>query len=342
MSASTGSEAETRPRLGEAILYLAGRDVLEVGVTDREVMELTRKALIEHPRGRAGMPAKIAVHPRPEAFLHAMPAHVPAFAACGHKWIGCFPENISAGLPQTTGLLVLNDETTGLPLAVMDAAWLTARRTPAVSALASQALAPTTSGALAIIGCGVQGRAHAQLLPLAIPALEEVRLYDVRPGVARAVAEELTVATGGTGPAFVVSGDTETTVRGADIIVTATVIRPEPDPIICDDWVKSGCLALPVDLDSAWEWSTWARADKFLVDSLEEMQYFQASGYLAHGLPPLHAETGQVLAGLAAGRERDDELIVCVNIGMAVPDVVLGRTLYERAVERGIGRALPL
>jgi ornithine cyclodeaminase/alanine dehydrogenase-like protein (mu-crystallin family) len=331
----------TRVRLGEDLLYLTRADVVQLAMTDAEVVELTRQALGEHARGRTAMPAKIAIHPRPEAFLHAMPAHVPAARACGQKWIACFPENVSRGLPQTTGVLVLNDEATGVPAAIMDATWITGRRTPAVSALASEALAPAASRRLAIIGCGVQGRAHAELMSEALPGLDEVRLYDVRPGIAAAAVAELSAAAPRPDVAFRAVNDPETAVRGADIVVTATIIRPEPAPIVRDEWLADRCLALPVDLDSAWEWKSWARADRFLVDSLDEMRYFEGQGYLANGLPPLHAETGAVLAGLAAGREPDDRLIVCVNIGMAVVDVVIGLALYERALERGIGRLLP-
>ena len=92
----------------------------------------------------------------------------------------------------------------------------------------------------------------------------------------------------------------------------------------------------------AWEWETLSGADKLLVDSVAEMEYFRSIGYLPHGLPPVHAEIGQVVAGVRPGRERDDELIVDMNIGMGVEDVVVARAIYDRALERGLGAVLPL
>jgi ornithine cyclodeaminase/alanine dehydrogenase-like protein (mu-crystallin family) len=72
------------------------------------------------------------------------------------------------------------------------------------------------------------------------------------------------------------------------------------------------------------------------------MKYFMTIGYLPQGLPPLHAEIGEVVAGLKAGREGDDELIIDMNIGMGVEDVVVGREIYARACSQGLGRILPL
>ena len=98
----------------------------------------------------------------------------------------------------------------------------------------------------------------------------------------------------------------------------------------------------PIDFDSVWEWKTMKRCDKFLVDSTDEMNYFMSVGYLPHGLPKIHAEIGEVVAGVKPGRQRDDELIMDMNIGMGVEDVVLARAILDRAIERGIGRRLLL
>ena len=82
------------------------------------------------------MPPKPGVHSRPDAFIHAMPAYIPALRAIGMKWVSGYPENQARGLPYITGLLILNDDETGLPLAVMDCTWITAMRTGAATALA--------------------------------------------------------------------------------------------------------------------------------------------------------------------------------------------------------------
>jgi ornithine cyclodeaminase/alanine dehydrogenase len=325
------------PDVGTELLYLTQAEVSGLGLGDGEVMELVRTALGEHGHRRYEMPAKIGLHPLDDTLMHAMPAHVPGAGACGIKWASSFPGNGGRGLPQTSGLFVLNDPETGWPIAIMDAIWITARRTPAVSALACEKLARPGSRVLGIIGCGVQGRGHLEMLPRVLPALEEARLFDVH----REAAERLASTAGERLPARVVNS-AEEAVRDADVVVSATAILFKPNPLVRHEWVKEGALVLPVDFDSVWEWETLSGADKFLVDSVEEMEYFRTVGYLPHGLPPVHAEIGEVVAGLRPGRERDDELIVDMNIGMGVEDVVVARALYERAVERGAGRVLPL
>ena len=87
------------------------------------------------------MPPKPGVHSRPDAFIHAMPAYIPALHAIGMKWVSGYPANQARGLPYITGLLILNDDETGLPLAVMDCTWITAMRTGAATALAAKYLA---------------------------------------------------------------------------------------------------------------------------------------------------------------------------------------------------------
>ena len=330
--ASSRSRQEQR-----GILYLSQHDIAAIAPADEDLLGLTRAALVEHGAKRVEMPAKTAVHTRPDAFCHAMPAWVPALDASGCKWITCYPANVELGLPQTAGLLVLNDPHTGLPLAIMDAGWITARRTAAVSTLIAELLAPDDSEILAIIGCGVQGRAHAEMMPRRLHKLREVKLFDIRPGAAADCANLLN-RQGATHTT--VGASAEEIVRSADIIVTATAITVEPRPIVQDEWLKPCLLGLPIDLDSAWEWRTLARADKFIVDSLAEMQYFEGLGYLANGLPSLHGETGEILAGLRPAREPGDQLIISMNIGMGVVDVVIGRALFELACARQVGQLL--
>ena len=139
-----GSDAaeETCPALerGKEILYITRDEIENMGFTEKELLELVRVALTEHGHKRFEMPAKIGLHPLRDTLMHAMPAFVPKAGACGIKWAYCFPENRKYGLAQTSGLLTLNDIQTGWPIAVMDAIWITAKRTPLVSALAVEKL----------------------------------------------------------------------------------------------------------------------------------------------------------------------------------------------------------
>ena len=115
-------------------------------------------------RGRAENPPKIGVHPRSDAFLHAMPAYLADGDVTALKWVGAYPGNPARGLPYISGLLVLNDSDSGLPIAVMEAAELTAARTAAASGVSIRHLAHPGWQRVAILGYGEQGRAHAAMV----------------------------------------------------------------------------------------------------------------------------------------------------------------------------------
>jgi len=218
--------------------------------------------------------------------------------------------------------------------------WVTANRTPAVTALACEKLARQDTRVAGIVGAGVQGRVHVEMLPEVLPNLELIKVTDRFEEVAESLREDLQPKA----PEIqiAVCDTIEEVVRGSLVVVTAAAILAKPEPEIDDAWVEPGAFLAPIDFDTMWEWRTFERADKFIVDSLEEMEYFMTVGYLPNGLPPLHGEIGEVVAGIKSGRESDDELIIDMNIGMGVEDVVVASEIFKRACERDMGRVLPL
>ncbi len=335
------SVGQTCPEIarGREILYITRSEIEGMGYSQAEIMKLVRMSLAEHGKKMVEMPAKTGIHPIYNAFHHALPAFVPAADASGIKWVGCFPENYKYKLDQTSALIILNDVQTGWPLAIMDGTWITAKRTAAVSAIAVEKLARRDSSEVGILGCGVQGQEHLAALATVMTDLKKVKVLDIRPGIAQQLIDRFK---GDYSFAIVEATSIEELVRGSDVMVTATAILQKPNPIIKDEWIKRGALLLPVDLDSVFQWKTMKRADKFLVDSLEEMNYFMSIGYLAHGLPPLYAEIGEVVADLKPGRQNDEEVIFDMNIGMGVVDVVVAKDIVGRAIKRNIGTRLAL
>lgn len=336
---SMRESAITDLELGSDVLYLSKKDVLDLGITRAEILDHTRDALIEHGNHRYEMPAKIGVHPYPEVFFHAMPAFVPAKGAVGCKWIECYPGNPKKfGLPQTTGLMIINDVETGVPVAIMDSTWVTAVRTPAVTVLAAAELHPgaTTFG---MFGCGVQGKEHVRFAAEAMPGLETVTVFDSNVAAAESLVNELRDVV----PFTLVVGDSaEAVVKSSEVLSSATIILKDPLSVVKDEWVGAGQTILPCDLNTFWDPALTKRADKFIVDSIEEHQLFSEMGYFPDGLPTIAAETGEVLAGVVAGRENSEQIIVNSNIGMAVCDVVVGKAIFDLAVTRKIGVTLSL
>ena len=149
----------------QKILYLSQADVVSINLGTAEVIQLLEKAFNEKGHGRVEMPPKPGIHPGDgDNFIHAMPAYIPALKSAGIKWVSGYPKNTKNGLPYITGLLILNDPETGIPLAVMDCIWITAMRTAGASAVAAKRLARPESSRLGILGAGVQGISNTEAL----------------------------------------------------------------------------------------------------------------------------------------------------------------------------------
>jgi len=144
--------------LGE-ILYLSRLEVERLSVPIMEVIQIVEEAFREKTEGRAEVPPKPGIHPQRNAFIHAMPAYIPKMKSAGVKWVSGFPENRKRGLPYISGLLILNDLETGVPICVMDCTWITAKRTGAATAVSAKHLAREDSRILGVLGCGVQAEA---------------------------------------------------------------------------------------------------------------------------------------------------------------------------------------
>ena len=329
----------SRLNIGKEIWYMTREQVMAAGLTEREILGLTREALIAHGRKEYEMPAKIGVHPFPEVFFHAMPAYVPSKLALGMKWIECYPGNPTRfDLPQTTGLLLLNDILSGCPIAIMDCAWITAMRTPAVTVLAAAALHPDAE-TFGMFGCGVQGAGHVRFLPQTLKRLKTIVVHDVdEASMDRLIAEVQPLIA----PRIVKGRSCEEVAKRCEVLCSATVLLKRPLACVKREWIGRGQTILPCDLNTFWDPAIALQADRYLVDSREQHELFARLGYFPDGLPAIACETGQMLAGLQPGRESPDQLIVCSNIGMAVVDVVVGRAVLNRALTAGTGRRLPI
>lgn len=324
--------------IGKQVLWLTKEDCLKAGPNMDETLELIRGALIAHGKKEYEMPAKIGIHPWNDVFFHAMPAYVPDNAALGIKWIECFPRNPKQfKLSQTTGLLILNDIETGVPYAVMDCAWLTSMRTPAVSAITAAAFHPDAEY-YGMFGCGVQGKEHVKFVSRTLPHLKKIYINDVRPEKEDELIREVKPYIG----AEIVRADARTLAEKCDVMSSATVILPDQLSVVKKEWVSKGQTILPCDLNTFWDPAIQRGADKYFVDSAAEHELFADMGYFPEGLPHICGETGEVLAGKIMGRTSKDELIVVSNIGIAVCDMVMGKAIFEKALALGLGVKLPL
>lgn len=262
------------------------------------------------PRGRDGE--------REGGRFIAMPAFVGGdIQAAGLKWISGFPANIDKGLPRASGLVVLNDLTTGVPIAVMDCATLSARRTGAVAALAFDHLAPTGDRIVSILGAGpINGEVVAALASHA-RNIRSLRIFDPREDRAMrlvAVARQC----GLDANRFDTPQDC---VRGANVIIPATT---GAKGYIKRQWLGSNWLIIALSLDD-FEPDVLLGADKVICDDYEQcareeklIHRLAHAGQFDRG--QMHAELGEIVAHTKPGRE-GIETIYVNPMGMAIEDI---------------------
>lgn len=321
----------------QKILYLSKADVASVGVTMKEIIDALLVAFHEHGEGKVEMPPKPGVHTRPDAFIHAMPAYIPALKSAGMKWVSGYPENYKRGLPYITGLMILNDDDTGIPLAVMDCTWITGMRTGAATAVAAKYLARPDSKAVGILGCGLQGRTNLEALRVLFP-ITRVVAYDVLPEAAERYAREMRASFG---VDVTIAKEPREAVDGLDIVVTAGPILHKPHATIKAGWLSEGAFASLVDFDSYWDGAAMRETSKFCTDDIPQLEHYRSLGYFQN-IPPIYASIGELVTGKKRGRENARERTMTCNLGLAMDDMATAPIVYRRAVERGIGTWLEL
>jgi len=321
----------------EQVLYLSRADVEQVAPGMPVIIRLLEEAFRQKAAGRVEMPPKPGVHTRPDAFIHAMPAFIPAMRSAGLKWVSGYPENQARGLPYISGLVVLNDVDTGIPYAVMDCTWITAYRTGAATALSAKYLARPESETVGILACGVQGRTNLLALAELFP-VKRVYAYDIDAAAQGLYVKEMTDRLG----IEVVGVDSpRQAVEGGDLVVTSGPILKHPRPAIGKGWLRPGAFASAVDFDSYWSADALAEFDKIATDDHAQFEYYRDAGYF-QATPAPYASLDELVGALKPGREREDERILAVNLGLALEDMAVAPEIYRLAKERGIGTWLAL
>ena len=318
-------------------LYLSRAEVEQVGLDMRSIIRLLEEAFREKGNGRVEMPPKPGIHPLPDAFIHAMPAYIPAMRSAGIKWVSGYPANASRGLPYISGLLILNDPETGIPIAVMDCTWITAQRTAAATALSAKYLARGDSETVGILACGVQGRTNLEALACTFK-VRKVYAYDILPAV-----QERYVAEMGEKLSLEIVGVKEArqAVVDADLIVTSGPILKHPQPTIEKGWLRPGTFASAVDFDSYFSGAAMAQMDRVCTDDQAQFLFYKTAGYFQE-TPLPYADLGELVAGVKPGRQSAQERCMAINLGLAMDDMAVAPTILRLAREKGLGRMLPL
>lgn len=284
-----------------------------------DLIPAMEKALIQFSAGHVTQPVRFGITVEPAGgFFFMMPALAEGL---GVKVVSFFPANAERGIPTHTATIFLADPSTGAPLAVMDGTVITEMRTAAVSAAATNLLAPPDARVLAILGGGVQARSHWQALRM-VREFREVRVWSRT----RKHADQFAAEIGA------IAMDPEQAVRGADVVVTVTSSRI---PVLQGSWLKPGCHVNAVgSCRPDWrELDDEAMANVIFVDSRDGA--LQESGDILLAGAKIYAEIGEALAGKVPSRA--NETTVFKSLGMAVEDISAALLVYRAAQRNAEG-----
>ena len=259
----------------------------------------------------------------------------------GVKVVGDFVANYAAGLPSELGLLTLYDAGTGVPLSIMDATMITARRTAAMTAVGARYLARPDARVLGHVGA--RGTAFWNVVMLdEMFGFDEIRVTSRRPESREAFAQRLAAVSRARIRVAATAGEA---LDGADILVEASRLT-EPEPLLRTDAVKPGALVVPYGTVSAVQPDLLDVMDKVVVDDWREAQSGRFGALRRHvdsgrlSAASLYAELSQIVTGRLPGREGSDERILFWHRGLAILDIAVGLVILRRAEQHGAGMML--
>ncbi len=323
--------------------FLNRMDIEALHFTDGEILAAIETALAAQGRGETEIEPRTHIRPRTdiEGHFNVLRGWIGGTVdSAGVKVVSDFVPNYKQGRPSEYGVLTLFDPYMGAPKAIIDATGITEMRTGAMTALGAKYLAPKNPKVLGHIGS--RGTAYWNVRLLChLYNFEEVRVHSRRPESREAFATRLEQDLG---RKVTVTTDWQSCLEGADILVEASRLS-EPTPLFKTDWIKPGALVIPYGTMSSVELNLTDIMAKVVMDD-----WGQAHGMFgalrAHvddgklTAETLHAELGQIVAGLKPGREGADETILFWHRGLSLSDIALGHAMLTKAKSMGVGQRL--
>ena len=318
--------------IGKQVLYLSSAEVEACAISRAEVETAVERMFAAKACGQVVSRPKVSLLMTPDTVFLDMGGGLGAGSYAGMKWVGVRSANRPQGQPHFTGLVVLNDADTGVPLLVCEATWITGVRTAAITAVAARRLARRDSSAVGFIAAGFQARMHLAALREHFP-IARVCAYSRRPETAAAFAAEVR----GHGLEAESTEDPRLAVENMDIVITSVPLLPRVEPFLDPAWLAPGSFASMVDLGYSWMPVGLAALDRVVADDLAQGTV-EKLNYPA----TFHGEVAQLVAGTCPGRLSEEERTALIFDGLGLTDVAVAAVVYERAVTKGLGRLLPL
>ncbi|MGE4056727.1 MAG: hypothetical protein AB7F99_18200 [Vicinamibacterales bacterium] len=318
---------------GITIRLLSESDVRATGLSLNEIVALTEQAYRLDAQGRVEVPTKIGVHPSyPNSFLHAMPAWVDGARALGMKWVSYFPGNFDRGLPDSTGIIILNHPDNGLPVCIMEGMYVTFVRTAACAAAAVKHIRPSQPRRLGLIGCGGLGLWTLRTMTAVFPSIEEVfvasRTAASRETFCAELASECSAR-------LMPVNEVRSAIENMDVIVSS--VPPTDDPPVRPEWLSSGSIFIPLDVVNSWRDGVIAATTRVVSDNPPHFKR-QIEDKRSSALDEIkdNVSLQQILAGSVPKAKPNDRTFGVVS-GIASTDVVIGWEIYRRARDANLG-----
>jgi len=304
-----------------------------------ECMEVVSEALSALSRGEGQQPLRKGMEMRDRhGELVWMPGSLATGRPFGIKILSIFSRAAEMGLDSHQGGVMIFDPDNGRPLALVEAGAITAVRTAAASAVATDRLARRDAAVLAILGAGAQARSHIDAM-LEVRPINEIRVWNRTAATAEQIATEQASRRGISIEAV---AEVEAAVAGADVVCTTTAAR---EPILPGQLLEDGmhinavgaCVPTWRELDSEAMRKSVLFTDRRESLANEAGEYIRAIQDGALAADQEVAEIGEVLNGHHPGRTSPHQITLFRSLGIAVEDLASAELIYTKALERGIG-----
>jgi N-[(2S)-2-amino-2-carboxyethyl]-L-glutamate dehydrogenase len=322
---------------GPAFAVISGAQVQRVlRGREREIVELVEAAYRTHGVGASVNPPSyfLRFEDRPSARIIALPASLGGEARVdGIKWISSFPDNVAAGIPRASGVLILNDPDSGYPFACLEASIISATRTAALAAIAADRLSRSgrRQARVGFFGAGLIARYVHSFLAATGWSFERIGVHDLSVASADGFAAYLE-RSGGAGRISVEHG-AEELIRSSDLVVFATVAS---EPHVSDpSWFEHDPLVLHVSLRDLAPEVVLAATN--IVDDVEHCLKADTSPHLAEQLTGNREFLAGTLDDVMAGRVAvpPGRPVVFSPFGLGVLDLAVGKHVHDRLAGSG-------
>ncbi len=320
---------------GKELLYLSEKDVQQC-MSMKEAVRLAERGVVLDGKGKCEGD-KFYMPIGEKGFLKPFAGYLEGEDFAYVKTFTMFNQNYKESLPNTVSTVLLFEKDYGMPVCFMEASWITGVKTGASTAVTVKYLKRPDADTVTLFGAGLQAKLHLEGLKEVMP-IKEVRVVDIIPDKAEAFAKEMGEKLG---VKILPMRDNEEAVRGSDVILTLTTTR---DVLVKYEWLKPGAFVGKLGSYQEMDPEIILKADKFVVDRWK---------YVAPRIPELVELISQnrlreedallwpqIASGQISGREKEDEIIVYVCLGIWGEYAAILPQVYKNALSEGVGRVI--